>query len=66
MVLRLVGMHGDGVNVGGSGGGRELVVYVLWGVELDDGGGGKVTYGGGGRRVWCLKRIWGWKRCEEK
>ena len=29
----MVGMDGDGVDVGGSGGGREVVVYVLWGVS---------------------------------
>ena len=26
-------MDGDGVGVGGSGGGREVVVYVLWGAS---------------------------------
>ncbi|KAJ8445203.1 LOW QUALITY PROTEIN: hypothetical protein Cgig2_024409 [Carnegiea gigantea] len=38
-------MNGDSVAVRGSGGGREVVVYVLWWGELDDDGAGKVTYG---------------------
>ncbi|KAJ8426881.1 hypothetical protein Cgig2_002729 [Carnegiea gigantea] len=36
-------MHVDGVIVGGSGGRREVVLYVLWGRKLEEGGDGKVT-----------------------
>lgn len=39
----MVAMDGDGDLVRDSGGGREIVVYVSWGGELDDGGGAKVT-----------------------
>jgi len=43
----VVEMDGDGVAVGGCGGSTEVVVYVLWGGELEDGGRGEVRYVGG-------------------
>ena len=43
----MVEMDGDGVAVGGCGDGREVVVYVSWGDELDDGVRGEVRYVGG-------------------
>ncbi|KAJ8421789.1 LOW QUALITY PROTEIN: hypothetical protein Cgig2_020535 [Carnegiea gigantea] len=52
VVRRLVEMDGDGVAVGGSGGGREVVVYVLLGTN---GGAGKVTYVGRWTKYMVLK-----------
>ncbi|KAJ8434217.1 hypothetical protein Cgig2_029741 [Carnegiea gigantea] len=52
-------MDGDGVAVGGSGGGREIVVYVLWGVSWTNGGGEKVTYVGGWMKCLVLKEDMG-------
>ncbi|KAJ8432261.1 LOW QUALITY PROTEIN: hypothetical protein Cgig2_013914 [Carnegiea gigantea] len=50
-------MDGDGVAVGGRGGGREVVVYVLWRVSWTNGGGGKVTFVGWFLRSRSLNHI---------
>jgi len=47
-------MDKDVAVIGGSGGEREVVVYVLRG-ELEDGGDGKVTYSGSSRNCIVLK-----------
>ncbi|KAJ8434204.1 hypothetical protein Cgig2_004675 [Carnegiea gigantea] len=59
-------MNGDGVAVGGSGGGREVVVYVLWGVSWTNGGGGKVTYVGGWTKCMVLKEDMGLQEVRRK
>ncbi|KAJ8436174.1 hypothetical protein Cgig2_034202 [Carnegiea gigantea] len=66
MVRRPVEMDGDGVAVGGSGGGREIVVYVLWGVSWTNGGGGKVTYVGGWMKCMVLKEDRGLEEVRRK
>ena len=48
-------MDGDGVAMGGGCGGKEVIVYVLWGSELDDGSSGKLTYVEGGTKCMVLK-----------
>ena len=53
MLRRLVQIDEDSVAVGGSGGERDLVMYVLPGGKLEDDGARKVTYAGGGRSVSC-------------
>ncbi|KAJ8441431.1 LOW QUALITY PROTEIN: hypothetical protein Cgig2_023617 [Carnegiea gigantea] len=65
MVRRLVEMDGDGVAAGGSGDGREVVVYVLWGVSWTNDGGGKVTYVGGWTKCIVLKEDMGLEEVKE-
>ncbi|KAJ8444749.1 hypothetical protein Cgig2_033757 [Carnegiea gigantea] len=48
-------MDGDGAGGGNGGVGRELVVYVLWGGELEENGDGKLTYVGGSTKCILLK-----------
>ena len=59
-------MDGDGVAVGGNGGGREVVVYVLWGVSWMNGRGGKVTYVGGWTKCMVLKEDMGLEEVRKK
>jgi len=59
VVQHLVEMDGDGVVVGGSGGDREVVGYVLLGDELDNGGAEKVTFVGGLDEVYHAERGYG-------
>ncbi|KAJ8452483.1 hypothetical protein Cgig2_000072 [Carnegiea gigantea] len=59
-------MDGDGVVVGGSGGDREVVVYVLLGDELDDGGAGKVTFVGGWTKCIVLTEDMGLEKVGRK
>jgi len=55
----VVEMDRDGVAVGGCGGGREVVMYVLWGAELHYSRGGKVRYVGGWTKRMVLKEDMG-------
>ncbi|KAJ8428708.1 hypothetical protein Cgig2_025699 [Carnegiea gigantea] len=48
-------MDVDSVVVGNDGVGKELVIYVLWGQELEEGGDRKVTYMGQSTKCIVLK-----------
>ena len=55
LLQHVVRMDGDGASGGNDSVGRELVVYVLWGGELEEDGDGKLSYVGGLTKFILLK-----------